>query len=283
METASGTKLRGISSITIPHPVVQSTGVTAKGLMATTRSTAPSRREQDVLPEASAERITEPATGGPNMVHGSPSNSFGSAVDEALDGPDGHMSEVSSESSADAGLYVSSRREPTSLEDANRPNFEAPNTSLSKSANLPSIHIQQPTRDPSESEEVVPQNPRVPEKPRLFVKSPLRRISVTPDITTAAPDTSKAAPDVPAAGHDIPLAPGPQALPFKRPTDHPNRVAPSKTRLMLRRTRNRVANEPLLKLVLGRSVAKVTKPALRHAAHPTQSPSALEDPAPMVL
>ena len=283
METARSTKLRGRPNITIPHPVVQSTGVTVEGHMATMRSTAPSRREQGVLPEASAGRIAEPATREPNVVHGSPSNSFDSAVDDTLDIPDGHMSEVSSESSAGAGLYESSRREPTSLEDANRPNDQAPKTSLSKPANLPSIHVQQPTRDPSESEEMVPQNFHVPEEPRLFGTSPLRRISVTPDITTAVSDTSKTAPDVPAAGPDVPVAPGPQALPCKRPADYPNRAAPSKSRLMLRRTRNGVAYKPFLKLVLGRSVAKVTKPALRLAAHPTESPSALEDPAPMLL
>ena len=110
---------------------------------------------------------------------------------------------------------------------------------------VPEIRIQRPSDPPQpRSTEVTPSFSDFPPTPET-VTPPIRPVLISPNWTTQLP-----------------------RLPGKIPAVPPV-AAPSTPRLLLRRTRNLVARKHVLALLLGRSVADVTKPALQSAAHPT--------------
>jgi hypothetical protein len=204
----------------------------------------------------------EPSRTEPNALPGGPGDHSDSISDDTPEVAPGHMPDDSSHFSAENAV------ESTAREPAYPSTTQSPATDTLAVSRIPIIFVQHPTRDPSQSlDEVTPEHPPEPDVAKFFVKAPLRRVSASPDITTAAPDIPVAAVCAIAA------------LPWQVPTTSPQPVflKPSKSRLLLRKCRNRVATEPLLQLALGRSVAKVTKPALYHAAHPTEAVLALED------
>ena len=252
-----------------PHPVVPQ--ISAQGQMATHSPPTPSsaRVERRGSLQATVERasnqpsVSEPNTPPNNL--GYTSRSFPHASPKL---PPDHTSDDSSHPSIEDALE-NSTTEP----------IHCSNTQLSATVpspiavhRIPTIRVQHPTGDPSQTfleEPAVLEHQSKPEDVEASVRTPLQRRCTSPNRTTAAPD-------IPVTASQ---PPGGAAPPFRASTIglHPNYVKPHKSRLMLRKCRNRLAAEPLLNFVLGRSVAKVAKPALRLAANPTEAVLALED------
>ena len=110
---------------------------------------------------------------------------------------------------------------------------------------VPEIRIQRPSNSPpSPSTEVTPLLSEFTPTPNTATP-PIRPMLISPKWTAQVPQ----------------LATRIHAV--------PNVATPSTPRLLLRRTRNVVARKHVLALLLGRTVADVTKPALQSAAHPT--------------
>jgi hypothetical protein len=241
--------------LTSPLPVVSP--ISAQGQMTTQSTPTPSsaRVEQGGSLEASVGRAAaEPSTSKPSATPNSPGHTSHSAPNQARKVPSVDMSDGSSYSS------TGDARENIARESSNPPNTQSPVTRsfLAAISSIPILPVQQPTRDPSQtSSEVAPEHPVEPQIAEVFVRVPLRRDAASSDITTSAPD--------------IPVTV------TERPGSHVASVKSRKTPQLLRKCRNRLATESLLNVALGRSVAKVTKPALRLAANPTDAVLAFEE------
>jgi hypothetical protein len=253
--------------LTSPLPVVSP--ISAQGQMTTQSTPTPSsaRVEQGGSLEASVGRAAaEPSTSKPSATPNSPGHTSHSAPNQARKVPPVDMSDGSSYSS------TGDARENIARESSNPPNTQSPVTRsfLAAISSIPILPVQQPTRDPSQTRsEVTPEDPVEPQIAEVFVRVPLRRDAASSDITTSAPD-------IPVT---VTERPGRAAIPWQVPTpgSHVASVKSRKTPQLLRKCRNRLATESLLNVALGRSVAKVTKPALRLAANPTDAVLAFEE------
>jgi hypothetical protein len=173
-----------------------------------------------------------------------------------------HMSDISFYSSIDDNPYHTGQI-PSRVSCAQLAVTEPSPVRLGR---IPIIRVQQPTRDaslalPGTGTPELASGTEICES-----RAPLWRGPADSDTGTVAYDDIVMSPD----------QAGKAALPLQTAIAGSPLVAPKppKARLLLRKCRNRLATEPLLNLTLGRSVAKVTKPALRLAAHPTEAVSA---------
>jgi hypothetical protein len=250
--------------LTSPHPVVSR--ISAQARMVTHSPPTPSSARAELYGPLKApdERASsEPSTPKPDP----PFNSTGGTPLSAPTTPKvscGHMSEDSFCSSTKDAI------DNTLPEPANPSCKKSPATEPSQmpTSSIPIIRVQQPTRDPSQMmfEEGAPEHPSELE---IFVKAQLQHAHASPDGTTAAPNIPVTSTE--RLGRAARSLQAPVASPLPASVNKPH-----KSRLLLRRCRNRLVAEPLLNFALGRSVAKVAKPALRLAAHPTEAVLALE-------
>lgn len=252
--------------LTSPHPVASQ--VSAQGLIAT--QSQPTTRDMGGEPSTSVKPSTEEATVETSKsraigTQDSPCHAFHCAPHPPPKIPSGHMSGDSAYPSAEDLTDWATHKA------TNPPSIQSPPATLPAQAAMPTvplIRVQQPTPDPSEAqlEEVASQHPPQAEAAGI-IKVPVQHERTMPRRRTIAPESSVTVTEQPGRG----------AIFSEEPTAglHVGSIKTHKSRLMLRRLRNQVAAEPLLSLALGRSVAKIAKPALRLAAHPTQAASTL--------
>lgn len=271
-ETAHGPRFIRVQSrhiiVASPHPVTSQ--ASAPEQMAAFYPSTPSsaRVEQGSHLVASVERTnSESSIPIQESRLTNPGDTSPSALTTLAKNSSGHMSDGSSYPSVDDDPEDSSQV-PSTTSRAQSPFADPSPVGINR---IPTIRVQQPTRDPSESliDEGMPGLPSETEVCETFGGLPLQS-------GRAGSDGRMAAPDFPGISTNWPDR---AALPLQAATACSPLVfiKPHKSRLLLRKCRNRLAAEPLLNLALGRSVAKVAKPALRLAANPTEVVLAMEE------